>query len=24
LFDADLVQLCVGLFVQEAYRFPVG
>lgn len=24
LFDADLVQVCVGLFVQEAYRFPVG
>lgn len=22
LFDADLVQVCVGLFVQEAYRFP--
>jgi putative nucleotidyltransferase with HDIG domain len=24
LFDADLVQACVGLFVQEGYRFPVG
>ena len=24
LFDADLVKVCVGLFVQEAYRFPVG
>jgi putative nucleotidyltransferase with HDIG domain len=24
LFDAELAQLCVGLFVQEAYRFPVG
>ena len=22
LFDADLVQACVGLFVQEGYRFP--
>jgi hypothetical protein len=22
LFDADLVQACVALFVQDGYRFP--